>query len=251
MKKINSMFIALSAILLLGSLTGSSVFADQKGTEIMKKVSALPAGNNRSIKAAMAIIPPSGKPEIKEFSIVSKQSGKTVFSRSTFTKPTHIEFLSWSSPKATSQWIKLSSGSIRKIAVSDQSGSFVGSDFYYEDLGDNSMENFNYTYQGEQRVNDDPCYVIKSVRVKGSSVYTKVLIYVRKSDYFVLKVDMFEKKGHTKTLYNQRIEKIQGVLVPKKVVMERVDTGGKTIIYMKSIDFKKSYPDSYFSKEAL
>lgn len=240
-------------MILLVLLFTAHAFADQKGTDIMKKVNeqAAGGGDTQTIKATMAIVRSKGKPEIKEFTIVSKRTGDVTRSRSTFTKPRRIEFLAWSSPKETSQWIKLSNGSVRKIAASDQSGEFVDSHFYYEDLGDNRMENFRYTYKGDAKVKNENCYMVESVRVKGASVYTKVHIYVRKSDYFVIKVDMFEKQGHTKTLTNEHIERIQGVLVPKKVVMERVDGSGKTIIYMQDVNFNKSIPDSFFSKESL
>lgn len=239
-------------IFLLVMLFTANVFADAKGTDIMKKVNQQAGGGStQTIKATMAIVPAKGKPEIKEFSIVSKKTGDVTRSRSTFTKPSRIEFLAWSSPKETSQWIKLSGGSVRKIAASDQSGSFVGSHFYYEDLGDNSMENFRYTYKGDAKVNKEDCYMVESVRIKGTSAYTKVHIYVRKSDYFVIKVDMFEKQGHTKTLTNEHIERIQGNLVPKKVVMQRTDGSGKTIIYMRDVSFNKAIADSFFSKESL
>lgn len=241
--------LVLAAVIALVGLNG--IFADAKGKEIMDKVNALPQGSTRTMSSTMAIIPKGGKPEIKEFSIISKKSGNITRSLSTFTKPTRLQFLSWSGGGESSQWIKLSSGSVRRVASSDKGGKFVGSDFYYEDLGDNDSKDFEYTYKGDVTVDGIFCYVVQGVKIHGTSTYTKVLIYVGKSDYFIRQVEMFEKQGHTKTLHNERIEKIQGVLIPRKVTMERTDGSSKTIIYIRNVVLDKPISDSYFSKESL
>lgn len=244
--------ISLFLFMVFALMNGQMIFADQKGQAIAQKMYDLPEGKTQIGKSVMAIIPKGRKPQIKEFSAYEKEYGEKSRSRSIFTKPSHIEFLSWSEPgKDSQQWIKLSGSSVRKIGSSDKSASFVGSHFYYADLSKNSIDDFQHTYLGEKKIGDDDCYKIKAVRIRGTKVYEYAILYIRKSDYFTKRIDFFEKQGHTKTLINSNIEKVDGILVARKMEMLRADGSGKTIIYLKAVTFNKAISDSFFSKEAL
>jgi hypothetical protein len=227
------------------------VFSDDKGLEIMKKNDQLKEPSTRKGASIMVIIN-GDKKDIKEFNMVAKKYGEKTRSRSTFTKPTRLEFLSWSEPGEDSlQWIKLSGGSVRKIASSDKNGAFVGSHFYYEDLADRDINDFDFTYLGEAKIEGEDCYKIQSVKKVGTKVYEKSIAYVRKSDYVIIRAELFEKKGHTKTMIVEKIENIDGVLTPRKITMERTDGKGKTIIYTKTIEYNVAVSDEFLKKESL
>jgi len=243
----------ISIVLLL--LTGAgSVFplaADKKGREIMEKNDALKDPASRKSYSVMMIVNGNEK-EIKEFEMVGKRYGEKTRSRSTFIKPTRLEFLTWSEPgEDSSQWIKLSGGTIRKIASSDKNGSFVGSHFYYEDIADQDIDDYEYTYLGEASLDGVACYKVESKKIKGTKVYEKAVLYLRKSDYFVIKIEFYEKKGHTKTLTMERIEVIDGVITPRKMTMERTDGKGKTIIYLKEVEYNVPVSDNLLTPDAL
>ncbi|MDH5721391.1 MAG: outer membrane lipoprotein-sorting protein [Spirochaetia bacterium] len=226
-------------------------FADEKGREIMGKSDALKEPETRKGISVMVVIK-GDKRELKEFEMVSKKYGKKTRSRSTFLKPTRIEFLSFSEPGQDShQWIKLSGGTVRKIASSDKGGSFVGSHFYYEDMQDRDIDDYEYKYLGEEDVNGEPCYKVESVKKKGTKVYVKTVVYIRKSDYFMIKAEFFENKGHTKTLEADKIEVIDGIITARKITMSRTDGKGKTIIYIKKVEYDKPVSDQFLKKESL
>ena len=227
------------------------LLADQKGREIMKKNDALKEPQTRKGVSVMVVFKGSKK-ELKEFEMVSKKYGKKTRSRSTFLKPTRIEFLSWSEPGEDSlQWIKLSGGTVRKIASSDKGGSFVGSHFYYVDMQDRDIDDYDYKYLGEESVNGTPCFKIESVKKKGTKVYVKTIVYIRKSDYFMIKAEFFENNGHTKTLETDKIETIDGIITARKITMSRTDGKGKTIIYIKKVEYDKPVSDQFLKKESL
>ncbi len=228
------------------------VQADERGRELMEKNDALPEAKDSRSQSVMVIYREGQKPETKEFQGVSRKFGEETRTRSTFTKPSKIEFLSWSQKGGDSiQWIKLSSGDVRKIAAGDKDKPFVGSHFYYEDLSSRHIDDYDYKYLGEAKVGDTPCYKIEMRKINGAKVYEKAVVYLRKSDYFIIQAELYEPSGHTKTMRVEIVEKIDGILTPKKITMERTDGKGKTVIYTRSIRYNQGVSASLFSPEAL
>ena len=85
-------------------------------------------------------------------------------------------------------------------------------------------------------------------------MYSKAIIYLRKSDYVIVRIEFFEKGKHTKTLRNEKIQKIQGIYTPRKVVMEKYKNGkllGKSFLYIKSVKYNVKVSDQSFKREAL
>ncbi|MES0491274.1 MAG: outer membrane lipoprotein-sorting protein [Leptospirales bacterium] len=229
-----------------------SLFAGgPSGLSIMQKNDALREPETTVSESVMVILKGKSQ-EKKEFRMVMKKYGDKTRSRSTFTSPTRIEFLNWSQPgKDALQWIKLSGGTVRKIASSEKGGAFVGSHFYYEDIGVRDISDYNYKYLGEKEEAGENCYLVEGVKKTGTKVYEKSIIYVRKSDYYIIRIDLYEKKGHTKIFWAQKIEKISGIITARKVVMERTDGKGKSLIYLKKIQYNTNVSNSLLTREGL
>lgn len=240
---------ALILIILLFT-SSASLFA-LSGRRIMEKNDALPEA--RSAKNySILIILKGGRKIRKEFRVRSKKYGKRTRSRITFIKPTRIEFLTWSQPgKDSLQWLKLTSGKVRKIASSDKGNSFVNSHFYYEDIADQDIDDYRYKYLGDADINDANCYKVQAIKKKGARVYSKTIIYLRKNDFVMIRVDFFEKGRHTKTLRNEKIQKINGIYTPRKMVMERADGKGKSLLYLKRVQYNIPVSDTSLKREAL
>ncbi|MCB1145351.1 MAG: outer membrane lipoprotein-sorting protein [Leptospiraceae bacterium] len=239
-----------TVLLILFSFIAVPAFANE-GRKIMEKNDALAEASSGSGESILVIIRGSSQ-EKKEFNSISKKYGKKTRSRITFTSPTRIEFLTWSSPGEDSQqWIKLSSGGVRKISSSDKDGAFVNSHFYYEDIGDRDIDDFDYKLLGSGKVGSDDVYKIESIKKTGTKVYSKSIVYVRKADYVVVQVDLYQGGKLTKILRNEAIETIQGIITPRKVTMERADGSGKSILYLKSIQYNSNVQDSLLKSEAL
>lgn len=237
---------------LMFSLYSGAAYGDEKGRAIMEKNDALPEADDSRSQSVMVIYREGQKPEMKEFESVSKKFGDETRTRSTFTKPSKIQFLNWSQKGEDSQqWIRLSSGSVRKIASGDRDAPFVGSHFYYEDVGSRHIDDYEYKYLGEEKIGETACYKIEMVKVSGSKVYEKAILYLRKADYVVIQADLYEPQGHTKTMRAEKIEKINGIYTPKKVTMDRTDGKGKTIIYVKAIEYNGGVSSSLFSPDSL
>ena len=223
------------------------------GREIMEKSDALPEPKSIKNRSLMKIYK-GGRVLEKEFGMIGKKIKGEDRMLISFIKPTRIKFLTHSHKgRDDDQWLRLSSGKIKRIAATDKDKPFVNSHFYYEDMGSLEIDDYNYKYIGDKKVLGDDCYMVESIKKKGAGrkVYDKTVIYVRKSDYFPVRVDIYKKGKFHKYLENYDIKVIKGIITPHKIVMYRADGKGKTEINMKGIKYNIKIRNSKFAKEAL
>ncbi|MCP4727921.1 MAG: outer membrane lipoprotein-sorting protein, partial [bacterium] len=94
-------------------------------------------------------------------------------------------------------WLYLPSfGKVRRIASHAKKGSFMGSDFTYEDMGDRKLKDYTYKLTGEETVGERECWIVESVPNKGVVTdYTKIVSWVWKDEYMPLKEEFYDKRN--------------------------------------------------------
>lgn len=168
-----------------------------------------------------------------------------------FSKPAKIKLLTYSHPdREDDQWLRLTSGKIKRITPSAKGKSFVNSNFTYEDIISRNVDDFQYRNLGEDLLSGYRCYKVESVQVKGRKVYDRTILYIRKTDFFTLRVDYYKKGKFDKYLANYAIRKIDGIITPFRVVMTSA-TKGKTELAVRNIRYNVPLVNSMFRKEAL
>lgn len=174
---------------------------------------------------------------VKEFESLSKDVKGETRSLISFIRPTRIKFLTHShKDRPSDQWLRLSSGRIKRIAVSDKEKPFVNSHFFYEDMsGDKrSKEDYNLKKLKDKKILGADCYVVESVPKPGKKrVYDKSVLYIRKSDFFPVRVDIYYKGEFYKYLEVREDKTIKGIITPLKLVMTMTDGSGRTEIMVK------------------
>ena len=243
---IKRMVVILGSILLITS----SAFA-LTGREIMEKNDALPEAKTADSQVLM-LIHHGPKVLEKEFEIKSKKyadnEDKTLI---TFTRPTQIKLLTHSHKnRDDDQWLRLSSGKIKRIASSDKGKSFVNSHFYYEDLTSRDIDKFDYTYIGDENLAGVDCYKVEGIK-KQDRVYSKSILYVRKSDFFVVRVDFYKRDEFHKYIEYFDIKPVSGILTAHRLVMSLANGKGNTELKVNAVEYDKEIRDSTFNKEAI
>lgn len=232
-------------------MTAASLFAAMSGRDIINKSEQLAKPKSAKTKVLMKIYKGSSVME-KEFILVQKTIRGEDRVLITFTRPTQIKVLTHShSDGDDDQWLRLSSGKVKRIVGGDKSENFVQSHMTYEDLESRDVNNYTYKTLNDAKVNGDKCYTVEALKKSGTKTYSKYVLYVRKSDYFVVKIDFYQKGKLFKTLENQNIQKIKGILTPMKIVVSMADNGGRTELIVDKVIYNISIRDSVFSKEAL
>jgi hypothetical protein len=241
----------IAMMCLMVMLIGQSVYA-MTGREIMEKTDAL-AEPQTSMMTILMKIYKGDRVEEKEFTLQAKQypndEDKALIS---FIRPTQITLLTHAyKDKEDDQWLKLSSGKIKRIASSEKGQPFVNSHFYYEDLSSIEIDDYKYELLGEEKAVGEDCYQVEGVKQVGEKVYDKVIFYVRKSDYFVLRIDFYRDGAFHKFLENYDIKEINGILTPYRVKMELSDGKGKTELELKELKYNAPIADTTFNKESM
>ncbi len=113
---------------------------------------------------------------------------------------------------------------VSRIAGKARTGSFMGSDFSYEDLEFSYASGASHTLTSE----DDSAWVIDTIPGDGSS-YSKLRVHVAKSDYLPRKVEFFDKKGNAlKVLEVTETAVDGGATIPVKSEMKNLQRGTRT-----------------------
>ena len=94
------------------------------------------------------------------------------------------------------QWLYLPAlKRVKRISSRNKSGSFMGSEFAYEDISSQEVEKYTYKWIRDEVYGGRECFVVERYPVdKKNSGYTKQAAWTDKSEYRVLKVDYYDRK---------------------------------------------------------
>ena len=132
--------------------------------------------------------------------------------------------------KDDDMWIYLPAlGKVRRIASSATNGSFMGSDFTYEDMGDRKLKDYTYKLLKEEASSGKECWVIECMPNTGVSTdYSKIISWIWKDDYFALKEEFYDKKGKLKKIKTSELTKVKTYWIPQKILMDDLSAKHKT-----------------------
>jgi len=222
------------------------------GRDIMEKNEALPEATT-SVSSVLMQIHKGGRVVEKEFESRSKKfqdnEDKLLIA---FTRPTRIKLLTHThTGRDDDQWLRLSSGKIKRIASSDKGKPFVNSHLYYEDIGSRDIDDYTYKLLEDAKAVGCDCYVVEAVKKAGEKVYDKTILYLRKSDYFIVRIDFYRKRAFHKYLENRDIRTVDGILTPFESAMTLANDNGYTELKILELEYNRKLRNSTFNKEAL
>ena len=176
----------------------------------------------------------------------------------TFRNPADIKgtaLLTYSHKKEDDdQWLYLPAiKRVKRIASSNKSGPFVGSEFAYEDLSSQEVDKYTYLYLRDEQFEGTDCFVIERYPVDNNSGYTKQVLWIDKNEYRTLKVDYYDRKSVLlKSLSNQNFNQfLSAFWRPLKMVMVNHQTGKSTTLEWSKYEFRNGFSESDFGKNSL
>ncbi len=152
------------------------------------------------------------------------------------------------------QWLFLPAlKRVKRISSANKSGSFVGSEFAYEDLTSQEVEKYQYRYLRDEQLDDTPSFVIERIPVDENSGYTRQIVWIDKAEYRVLKIDYYDRKeAHLKTLtlsgYRRYLDQYWRA---HKLAMINHQSGKSTDLLWKDFNFQKGLKSRDFNKNSL
>ena len=213
------------------SYSGSSLADDSKAREIMQKVRDRDDGDNQTANVQMVLIDRRSNERVRDLRSFGKDKGEDTYTMMFFLSPADIKdtgFLTYDYDdwqKDDDQWLYLPAlKKSKRIAYSNKSGSFMGSDFSYADMTERPLEKYDYTLLKEDEINGHPVWVIQSVPNDKEEIketgYTKSIHFVRQDNHVVIRSKAWLKKGRrNKYMEVKELEQIDGIWVPTLVTM--------------------------------
>ena len=103
---------------------------------------------------------------------------------------------------ADDQWLYLPALTrVKRISSSNRSGSFMGSEFSYEDMSVPEVEKFTYRYLRDDPCGELTCTVVERYPTDERSGYLRQVVWRDKDEFRVWKVEYYDRRdSHLKTL---------------------------------------------------
>lgn len=239
---------------------------DPKAREIMQAVNDRDDGDNQVSDMLMILVDRRGNERKRNIRSYSKDFGEDTHSIMFFLSPADVKdtgFLTFDydeSGKDDDQWLFLPAlRKTKRIASSDKSGSFMGSDFNFSDMTERDLDDYEYKIMKEVEVDGVMTWQIESKPrsddVADETGYSKAVIFVRQDNYVVIRVvNWVYKSRKRKYMKINKLEKIDGIWVAtdmQMVTKEGRQTVHSTFLKFNNIKFNQDLDDSVFTVRTL
>ena len=237
---------------------------DLSAHEVMVRNDRQRKADDEQIELTMKLINKKGKERIRRIRWVLKTDASSEMK-------SIIRFLSPVDVKGTGlltiehsgrdddQWLYLPAlRKTRRISASDQADSFMGSDFAFEDIGTEELDNYDYMILQTEIVEGVECIVIQAVpnndNERKESGYSKRKMWIRTDNFVTTKALFFDKKAKVfKQFKASDIQQIDGTHKWRahRMEMENLKTGHKTVLIFDVFVINTSIEDRVFTKRYL
>ena len=176
---------------------------------------------------------------------------------STFEWPADVKgtrMLTWSHKDGDDdQWLYLPAlKRVKRISTKNKSGAFMGSEFSYEDLGSQEVEEFTYKYLGEEQFNGRDCWKIERYPVSKKSGYSKHIGWYDKEYMNPVRIDYYDRKGELlKTGIFSDYKLYDKLWRAGKIVMDNVQTKKSSHLIFTARELGKEFDEDQFSSDYL
>jgi len=228
------------------------------GEAVMQKVlqAFYYQGHDQRAKAYMEITDKQGRKRIREFISlrlnVDNNVGKQKFYLY-FNKPSDVKkmvFMAWKNiTQEDDRWLYLPAlDLVKRISASDDRTSFVGSNFFYEDVSGRSLNEDIHQLGGET----DQHYIIDSKPRNPKNVeFTRYRVWVNKKTYLPTKIDYYDGDILYRQYQTLETKNIEGYETVVKAKMTDNRTGSNTVIRYTDVKYFQKIPEKIFSERYL
>ncbi len=252
------LFTAATILALAALVQAQSLMADITAAQIIKQanLASFYAGEDGRSDARMIIVDNKDNKQMRQFVILRKdleeggdQNFLVVFSRPSDVKDT--VFLVHKKVAADDdRWLYLPALDLEKrISASDNRTSFVGSDFYYEDVSGRNPEADSHQLLKQ----DDTLYYLKSTpKLAGSVEFAYYTMQIDKRSFLPLLIEYFDDSDTPiRRVEVVEVTEVQGHPTVLKSKVSNLKTGGYTLLEFRRPAYDLGMDDSVFTVRAL
>jgi outer membrane lipoprotein-sorting protein len=152
------------------------------------------------------------------------------------------------------QWLYLpSSRRTKRISSSNRSGSFVGSEFTFEDLTGHDGRKYSWKLAGEEACGTEQCLTVEATPKDPASAYSKRVLHIEKTQLRIASIDFYDRQGaKMKTLTYGDYKKLNERFWRSQLwTMKNHQSGKSTSIRFTSMALKNGFTANDFSTAKL
>ena len=152
------------------------------------------------------------------------------------------------------QWLYLPAlKRVKRINAARRSGSFMGSEFSYEDMSPQEVEEYTHRFLRDEPCGELTCTVTEQVPLDKKSGYSRKVVWQDTGELRLWKMELYDRKGsHLKTLtlanYQQYLDRYWRA---GEQTMVNHLTGASTVLKWTDFRFRTNLDDSEFNQMAL
>ncbi len=255
----------MAALAALSLVAAPALAETPTGRQIMEWVDERDEGDDSVSRMEMILIDKRGNERVRQMKSYRKKKGEDDQSIMFFESPADVKdtgFLTYDyddESRDDDQWLYLPAlKKTKRIASSDKSGSFMGSDFTYADMTSRPLDRYEYTLMKETEVNGVPVWQVEAIPNADEvdeTGYTKTISFIRKDNNVMSRAAIWVKKGgRLKYLDVKKLEQIDGIWVPLEMTMTTKKgkaTQSKTILRQHDVRFGQDLSQDLFTVRQL
>ena len=251
---------AFSAVLALNSLSAGAESPEEKGLRIALEAEARDKGyGNYTADQTMILRNKRGQESERNLRIsVLENEADGDKSLIVFNRPRDVKgtaMLTHSHKfEDDDQWLFLPAlKRVKRISSSNKAGSFMGSEFAFEDMTSQAIEKYTYRWLRDEPCGEMTCWVSERMPLDKNSGYTRQVSWVDQDEYRIWKVEYYDrKKSHLKTLTVPSHQQYLGKhWRADEMQMVNHLTGKSTRLIWQNYSFAADLDDSDFTKVSL
>ena len=251
---------SLSALVIILVVSASNANAkDLSVDEIVQRTNEVSyyQGQDGRATVTMTIVDKKGAKRTRQFTVLRRNDGDVSGDQSFyvyFHKPADVAKMVFIAQKHVGgeddRWLYLPGlDLVKRIAASDKRTSFVGSDWFYEDISGRSLTADKH----ELLEGSKSYYLLKHTPKKASSVeFSYYKMWVHRASLLPTKVEYFNKSGKKyRVMTVEEVKDVQGFKTVTKATMESLAAGTKTTVQYDKVQYNIGLPAKVFSERYL
>jgi len=212
-------------------LSGKSALAAESLDQIIEGAKQTQLSDSFIQEVKMELVSKNGSVRERRFEMRVKYDGDIVKTYARFSFPKDVagtQLVVVDNPNQTDDQLLYLPAlhRVNRIAGKAKSGSFMGSDFSFEDMELNGEFEGNHVLASETDIE----WLIETTPNSGSA-YGLIKLHIRKSDHFPEAIEFFDKKMKPVKILSVEDTKVVGDgIIPTRSVMKNLKKGTKTIM---------------------
>ena len=267
MKKIY--MISILCVVFIVAITATTS-AGPTAFEVVEKMDTREDGESLTTDTLMVLINKKNQKRIRNIKNIRKDYGPDTKGIIFFLSPADVRNTAYMSydwdnaEKEDDSWLYLPAlQKVKRVASSDKSGSFMGSDFTYSDINGIEIKDWNYTFLKENdKVDGFDTWVVQGLPKKESKQkileetgYLKSILWIRKDNHMLVKGKYWVKQGRKIKYFKAAdIKKVDDIWTAHELTMITTAKGKvahSSVLKFSNVRYNTTIDDTTFTTRRM